>query len=100
MEYMAIGAVDYAVEFFEKAMRAKKALNRMVDWETITDNLAVAYEYLGQLDKAYALRQALYERAVKSHDNREQANKLMKLALVKAKRAEWKEAERDIIRKV
>lgn len=100
MEYMAIGAVDYAVEFFGKAIRAKKAVNKIMDEETITHNLAVAYEYLGQLDRAYALRQELYERAVKSRDNRDQASTLMELALIKAKKGGWNEAERDIIRKV
>ncbi len=100
MEYVAIGTVDYALEFFEKAIWAKKTVNNLADWEAITGNLAVTYEYLGQLDKAYALRQELYARAVKSQDHREQANTLMKLALIKAKRGEWIEAERDIIRKV
>lgn len=100
MEYVAVGTVDFAVEFFEKAMRAKKTVNNMADWETIMHNLAVAYEYLGQLDKAYALREQLYERAVKNRDSRDQASTLMELALVKAKKGGWSEAERDIIRKV
>ena len=100
MEYMAIGQVDFAVEFFEKAMQTKKAIGRMADWEVITHNLSVAYEYLGQLDEAYVLRQQLYERAVKNRDNRDQANALMELALIKAKRGVWNEAEHDIIRKV
>jgi len=100
MEYIAIGTVDYAVEFFEKALQTKKSVRNMDDWETISQNLAVAYEYLGQLDKAYVLRQELYERAVKNRDNRDQANTLMELALIKAKRGGWSEAERDIIRKV
>lgn len=100
MEYVAVGAVNYAVEFFEKAIAAKKTTNSMDDWETITHNLAVAYEYLGQLDKAYKLREALYVRAVKSRDSGSQATALMKLALIKAKTGAWDEAERDIIRKV
>src|SRR5690606_41309130 len=58
-----------------------------------------AYEYLGQLDKAYELRQQLYERAVKNRNNRDQANTLLELALIKAKKGGWSEAERDIIRK-
>lgn len=100
MEYMAIGTVDYAIEFFERAIRAKKALNNMADWEVITHNLAVAYEYLGQLDKAYALRKGLYERARETGNNRDQAHALMELALIKAKKGVWDEAEHDIIRKV
>lgn len=100
MEYVAIGAVNYAVEFFEKAIAAKKHANNMADWGTITHNLAVTYEYLGQLDKAYKLREALYGRAVQSRNNGDQANELMKLALIKAKMGAWSEAERDIIRKV
>ena len=100
MEYVAIGTVDDAVDFFEKALLAKKAVNNMADWETITENLAVAYEYLGELNKAHAIRQELYERAVKNRDNRDQANALMELALLKAKKGGWNEAERDIIRKV
>ena len=99
MEYVALGTVDYAVEFFEKAIQAKRNVNNMADWETITQNLAVAYEYLGQLDKAYELRQQLYERAVKNRNNRDQANTLLELALIKAKKGGWSEAERDIIRK-
>lgn len=100
MEYVALGAFDLAVEFFEKAMRAKQATSNMIDWETIAHNLAVAYEYLGQLDKAHDLRQQLYDRAVKSRDNSHQARALMELALIKAKQGYSSEAERDIIRKV
>ncbi len=100
MEYVAIGSVEFAVEFFEKAMRTKQAVSNMADWGTIAHNLAVAYEYLGHLDKAYTLRQQLYERAVENRDNRDQANALMELALIKAKQGVWNEAERDIIRKV
>ena len=100
MEYVAVGAFDLAVEFFEKAMRAKQAVSNMGDWEAIAHNLAVAYEYLGQLDKAQELRQQLYDRAVKARSNRQQAQALMELALVKAKQGFSHEAERDIIRKV
>src|SRR5690606_22576777 len=97
MEYIAIGTVDVAVEFFERAIRTKKAMNNMADSETITRNLAVAYEYLGQLDKAYALREQLYERAAKGRDHSDEASALMELALIKAKKGGWSEAERDII---
>ena len=100
MEYLAVGALDYAVEFFGRAIQMKKAVNKPIDGEIVTHNLAVTYEYLGQLDKAYALRQAAYERAVESRDNRHQAFALMELALVKAKKGGGEEAERDIIRKV
>lgn len=100
MEYTAIGAMDDAVLFFEKALQTKKMLNRTADCETITQNLAVAYEYLGQLDKAFELRQGVYDRAVRSGNSRNQASALMELALIKAKRGGWSEAERDIIRKV
>lgn len=100
MEYVAVGAVDLAVEFFEKAMRAKQAASNIADWEAIAHNLAVVYEYLGQLDKAHDLRQQLYDRAVKTHDNSHQARALMELALLKAKQGLSQEAERDIIRKV
>ena len=100
MEYVALGAFDLAVEFFEKAMRAKQTTSNMIDWETIAHNLAVAYEYLGQLDKAHDLRQQLYDRAVKMRNNSHQARALMELALIKAKQGYSSEAERDIIRKV
>lgn len=100
MEYVALGAFDLAVEFFEKAMKAKQAAGNQFDWETIAHNLAVTYEYLGQLDKAHALRQQLYDRAVKSGSTARQAEALMELALVKAKMGFSPEAERDIIRKV
>src|SRR5690606_33101215 len=85
MEYVALGACDFAVEFFEKAMQAKRNSGNQSDWETIAHNLAVTYEYLGQLDKARALREQLYERAVKNGSNARQADALMELALVKAK---------------
>lgn len=100
MEYVALGAFDFAVEFFEKAMKEKQAAGNQSDWETIAHNLAVTYEYLGQLDKAHALRQQLYDRAVRSGNNTRQAETLMELALVKAKMGFSPEAERDIIRKV
>ena len=100
MEYVAVGACDFAVEFFEKAMEDKQALGNQSDWEAIAHNLAVTYEYLGQLDKARALRQELYNRSVKNGSQTEQAEALMELALVKAKMGASSEAEQDIIRKV
>lgn len=100
MEYTAIGTMEDAVAFFQKALQTKKAMNNMADWEIIAQNLAVAYEYLGQLGKAHQLRQEVYERAVRSGGSRSQADALMELALVKAKLGGWNEAEQDIIRKV
>jgi len=100
MEYLAIGANDYAVEFFEKAMGTKRDANRVADRNAINHNLAITYEYLGQLAKAQLIRQEIYDQAVKSHDNNGQAYALMELAVVKAKQGATNEAERDIIRKV
>ncbi|MFC3198815.1 tetratricopeptide repeat protein [Parapedobacter deserti] len=100
MEYVALGAFDLAIEFFGSAMQAKQAHGNMADWEIIAHNLAVTYEYLGQLDKAYGLRLQLYDRAVKTRDNSHQAKALMELAFIKAKQGFSAEAERDIIRKV
>ena len=100
MEYVALGAFDLAVEFFNKAMQAKQAQGNMAEWELIAHNLAVTYEYLGQLDKAHSLREQLYERAAKAHNNNRQAQALMELAFIKAKQGFTAEAERDIIRKV
>lgn len=100
MEYVALGAFDLAVEFFEKAMQAKQTQGNMADWEIIAHNLAVTYEYLGQLDKAHSLRQQLYDRAMKTRSNSRQAQALMELAFIKAKQGFMAEAERDIIRKV
>jgi len=100
MEYVALGAFDYAVEFFEKAMHAKNSAGNSADWEVIAHNLAVTYEYLGEFEKAHALRQQLYDRAVRNGNSSRQAETLMELALVKAKMGFTSEAERDIIRKV
>ncbi len=100
MEYVALGAFDFAVEFFEKAMQAKQAQGNWNDWEVIAHNLAVTYEYMGQLDKARGLRQQLYDRAAKTSNQSRQAKTLMELALIKAKMGFSPEAERDIIRKV
>ncbi len=100
MEYLAAGASDYALEFFEHAMTVKQRHQRTADWEVIAHNLAITYEYLGQLDKAHALRQELYDRAVKAKNNNRQAYAIMEWAMVKAKQGLSVEAERDIIRKV
>lgn len=100
MEYLATGAYDYALEFFEKAMATKRQNNQVSDWETIANNLAITYEYLGQLDKAHALRQDLYNRALKANNNSKQAHAMMELAMVKAKQGFSQEAEHEIIRKV
>ncbi|WP_143053758.1 tetratricopeptide repeat protein [Parapedobacter koreensis] len=100
MEYIAAGAVDLAIEFFEKAMKAKEEQGSMGDWEIVVHNLAVTYESLAQLDKAFVLYQQLYDRAVKTRNNSRQAQAMMELALIKAKRGFSSEAEQDIIRKV
>lgn len=100
MEYLAVGAYEYAVEFFEKAMRAKQEANQTGDFAAIGHNLAVTYEYLGEYAKAQALRQELYDRAVKARNSNQEAYAMMELATVKAKQGSAYEAERDIIRKV
>ena len=100
MEYLAVGACDYALEFFNKAMKAKQQLNRSADRDAIAHNLAVTYEYTGNLAKAQQLRQELYDRAVAARSNDSQGHAMMELALVKAKRGLAYESERDIIRKV
>ncbi|MBK1440042.1 hypothetical protein JHJ32_08605 [Parapedobacter sp. ISTM3] len=100
MEYVAVGAMDLAIEFFKKAMQAKQAQGLMEDWEVIVHNLAVTHESLGELDKAHALHRQLYDRAVKAQSNNRQARAMMELALIKAKQGHSLEAEQDIIRKV
>lgn len=99
MEYMALGATNFAVEFFERAMQAKESQGNVTDRDFIAHNLAVIYEYLGQLDKAHELREQIYNRAAKTRNNSRQAEAMMELALVKAKQGFTAEAERDIIRK-
>src|SRR5690606_5083119 len=69
MEYLAVGAYDYAVEFFEKAMRAKQEANQTSDLDAIGHNLAVTYEFMGELAKAYSLRKELYDKAVKARNS-------------------------------
>ncbi|SFB79963.1 hypothetical protein SAMN05421747_101187 [Parapedobacter composti] len=100
MEYVAVGACDFAMEFFNKAMATKAQVNRVADRDAIAHNLAVIYEYTGELAKARNLRQEMYDRAMRSGNNAQQAYALMELALVKAKEGFSLEAERDIIRKV
>lgn len=100
MEYLAVGAYEYAVEFFEKAMQTKQQTNQTGDFDAIGHNLAIIYEYLGELAKAHTLRQELYDRAVKARNNNQQAYAMMELATVKAKLGSAYEAERDIIQKV
>ncbi len=100
MEYVALGAVDLALEFFQRAMITKLEQGNVTDWETVAHNLAVSYEYLGRLDEARVLRLQLVDRAAKTHDNSRQARATMELALIKAKQGLFVEAERDIIRKV
>ena len=100
MEYLAIGADQFAIEFFKKAMDTKQRANQSADRDAIGHNLAVTYEYLGELTKARVLRDELYRRAMESHNADQQGYAMMELAVVKAKQGATDEAERDIIRKV
>ena len=100
MEYLAVGADEFAVEFFEKAMETKQLANQSADRDVIGHNLAIAYEYLGRLNEAHELRDVLYKRAVEARNSESQGYALMELAVVKAKQGHAAEAERDIIRKV
>lgn len=100
MEYLAVGAYEYAVEFFEKAMQAKQEANQASDLDDIGHNLAVTYEFLGELAKAYTLRQELYSKALKARNSDQQGYAMMELAIIKAKQGSAYEAERDIIQKV
>lgn len=100
MEYLALGASEYALEFFQKAMAAKQTLGQSTDRDVIAHNLAVTHEYRGELDKAFAVFQELHRRAVEARSLREQGYALMELAYVKAIQGSAAVAQRDIIRKV
>lgn len=99
-EYLSIGNVKEAIIFFETALYAKSSLGKREDVDLLTHNLAIGYEYLQNLGRAEALHRELHGRAVAARNNAQQAQSLANLALIKAKRGNYQEAEHDLIRTV
>jgi|SRR5690554_439038 len=99
-EYFRLGAVEDAFGFFEMALSTKLSLKKEADIIAIQHNLGALYEYIGDLTCAISYYEAINRDAVRRNNRLQQAGALTRLALIKAKKGNYEEAENDIIRTV
>ena len=99
-EYFRLGDVDHAFGFFEMALSTKLSLKKEADIIAIQHNLGALYEYIGDLTCAISYYEAIHRDALRRNNRLQQANALTRLALIKAKKGNYEEAENDIIRTV
>lgn len=99
-EYFRVGATEDAFAFFEKALANKIALKKEADVLAIQYNLGALYEYIDDLTCAMGLYEQIYRDAIRRSNRLQQADALMRIALVKAKNGHHYEAEQELIRTV
>lgn len=99
-EYFRVGATEDAFAFFEKALTTKIALKKEADILAIQYNLGALYEYIDDLTCAMGLYEQIYRDAIRRSNRLQQADALMRIALVKAKNGHHYEAEQELIRTV
>lgn len=91
---------DQAINFFLRAFSLKEELNDLTSQILICNNIAVVYGFVGNDEQATMYYNLMHKSAVKSKDLNSQANSLEQLALLKAKKKLYLEAQIDIIKKV
>lgn len=99
-EYFRLGQMEQAFQYFEQALLTKTELNKTQDIMVIHHNLAAMYEFTNDLVCAQNSYEKIHQHAIKRQDRLQQAHSLLKLAMIKARKGHFHEAEEDIIRKI
>ncbi|MFC6103676.1 tetratricopeptide repeat protein [Olivibacter domesticus] len=91
---------DQAISFFQRAFSLKEELNDVVSQVLVSNNIAVVYNFIGNDEEATSYYNLMNRKAIKSKDLNGQASSLEQLAILKAKKKLYLEAQLDIIKKV
>jgi tetratricopeptide (TPR) repeat protein len=91
---------DQAIGFFQRAFSLKEELKDVTSQILVCNNIAVVYNFIGNNEQATMYYNLMYRNAIKVKDLNGQASSLEQLAILKAKKKLYYEAQLDIIKKV
>lgn len=93
---------DYekAVNSFQRALALKDELKDIASQVIICNNLAAVYTFLDNREQAFTYYTLMNRLATKTKDLRNEAIALEQLAILKAHKGQYHDAEQDIIKKV
>lgn len=91
---------DKAIGSFERALAIKAEINDFNAQATIASNLGALYEFLDNTEKALLYYDLMNKAALKAKSIHGEAVALEHLALLKARKGQFKEAQHDIIKRV
>lgn len=91
---------DQAISFFQRAFSLKEELKDVNSQILVCNNIAVVYNFIGNNEQATAYYNLMNRNAIKVKDLNSQASSLEQLAILKAKKKLYYEAQLDIIKKV
>lgn len=91
---------DQAISFFQRAFSLKEELKDVTSQILVCNNIAVVYNFIGNNEGATTYYNLMNRNAIKSKDLNGQASSLEQLAILKARKKLYLEAQLDIIKKV
>lgn len=98
--YVEDRGYEQAIGSFERAFAIKGEINDFHAQAIIANNLGALYEFLDNTDKALLYYELMSKAALKANSTHNMAIALEHLALLKARKGQFKEAQHDIIKRV
>lgn len=98
--YVEDKGYEKAIGNFERALAIKVEINDFNAQAVIANNLGALYEFLDNTDKALLYYERMNKAALKAKNIHNEAVALEHLALLKARKGQFKEAQHDIIKRV
>lgn len=93
------GEIHQAITLLQRALQHAQKTPRSLDVPIIQYNLANVYLYDKKIEQAGYFQEAFYRSAVAQKSHIDQANALVKIALIQAHDKDYRSAENNIIRK-
>lgn len=93
------GAIHQTLGLLHSALQNAQKTDNTLDISTIQYNLGNVYLFDNDIEQAGLFQEAFYKTALKQHSIVEQANSLIKIALIQAHDKDYRSAENNIIRK-
>ncbi len=93
------GAIHQTLGLLHSALQNAQKTENALDISTIQYNLGNVYLFEKDIEQAGLFQEAFYQTATKQRSTVEQANSLLKIALIQAYDKDYRSAENNIIRK-
>ena len=94
------GAYEKAINSFQQALSNKEALKNIQGELAVCSNLASLYGFTGQANEAYSYYDRVRKLAKKAGNTASEVSALEQLAILKAEKGQYQDAEQDMIKRV